>query len=473
MNHYEPMPADLDGYDLSGLKVPPHSIEAEQSVIGGLLIGADFDAVAELVTAEDFYRTENRVAFGAIAKLAEAGQPIDLVTVCDVLSASGELDRAGGIVGLAEIAKDTPSSANVRAYAAAVRERAVLRNLIRVGQQIAESGFEPDGRKAAELIDEAQALVFGMGEADVDDTDLQINEVMKSAVDKIDKLFNSEMTLTGLSTGFEQIDARLCGLQPADMVIIAARPSMGKTTFAMNIVENAVLAGGAALVFSMEMPRESIMQRMFASVGRIAFERVRTGKLQDDEWPKLSAAISRLKDRPLFIDDRAGLSVQQMRRTARKLHRKCPLSLIMVDYLQLAKAKSESRVMEISEISRGLKALAKELAIPIVVLSQLNRSCDARPNKRPVLSDLRDSGAIEQDADVVMFIYRDEVYNEDSPDKGMAEIITAKQRNGPVGVDRLATNLHQSRFDNLARDWRPRDVPAVDRKTRAAGGFGG
>lgn len=468
MNHYEPMPADLDGYDLSGLKVPPHSIEAEQSVIGGLIIGGDFDAVAEIVTAEDFYRPDHRLIFEAISRLAEQGTPIDYRTVLDELQAAGHSDRIDPLY-VFEMAKDTPSSANVRAYAAAVRERALLRGLILAGQQIADSAFEPDGRKAADIVDEAQTAILAIGETCSEDTAAQINSTLKSVVDRIDELFNSNEALTGIATGFEAIDKRLCGLQPADLVIIAARPSMGKTTLAMNIVERGVLAGDPWLVFSMEMPKAALMQRMISSTGRLAFEKVRTGKLEDGDWPKLSTAVSRLKDAPLFIDDRAALSIQQMRRTAKKLHKKVGLKGIMVDYLQLAKAKAESRVMEVTIISQGLKALAKELGVPVIALSQLNRGCDSRPNKRPVLSDLRDAGAIEQDADVVMFIYRDEVYNDQSPDKGMAEINTAKQRNGPTGVDQIASNLHTCRFDNLAHGWQPSAPPQQDRKSRAGG----
>lgn len=467
MNNHDHIPFDYDALD--HLKTPPHSIASEQSVIGGLLIGADFDSVAELVSAEDFYRTEHQLIFSAIAKIAESGNPVDLVTVADSLSATGELDRAGGFVALAELQRDTPSASNVRAYAAAVRERAMLRGLIRAGQQIADSAYEPDGRKAADIVDEAQTAILAIGETCSEETASQINSTLKQVVDKIDDLFNSDQALTGIATGFEEIDKRLCGLQPADLVIIAGRPSMGKSSISMNIVEHGVLAGDPWLVFSMEMPKAALLQRMVASVGRLAFDKVRTGKLEDGDWPKLSAAVSRIKDAPLFIDDRAALSIQQMRRTAKKLHKKVGLKGIMVDYLQLAKAKAESRVMEVTIISQGLKALAKELGIPIIALSQLNRGCDSRPNKRPVLSDLRDAGAIEQDADVVMFIYRDEVYNDQSPDKGMAEIITAKQRNGPTGTDRLATNLHISRFDNLARGWQPAAVSAPDRKKHSYG----
>lgn len=466
MNNYDPTPPDYD--DLSHLKTPPHSIEAEQSVIGGMIIGGDFDAVAEIVTAEDFYRPDHRLIFEAIARLAGQGTPIDYRTVLDEIQAAGHSDRIDPLY-VVEMAKDTPSSANVRAYAAAVRERAVLRNLIRIGQQIADSAYEPDGRKAADIVDEAQTAILAIGETCSEETASQINSTLKQVVDKIDDLFNSDQALTGIATGFEEIDKRLCGLQPADLVIIAGRPSMGKSSISMNIVEHGVLAGDPWLVFSMEMPKAALLQRMVASVGRLAFDKVRTGKLEDGDWPKLSAAVSRIKDAPLFIDDRAALSIQQMRRTAKKLHKKVGLKGIMVDYLQLAKAKAESRVMEVTIISQGLKALAKELGIPIIALSQLNRGCDSRPNKRPVLSDLRDAGAIEQDADVVMFIYRDEVYNDQSPDKGMAEIITAKQRNGPTGTDRLATNLHISRFDNLARGWQPAAVSAPDRKKHSYG----
>jgi len=443
--------------DLARLKLPPHSVEAEQSVLGGLLLSADgWDAVAETVTAGDFYRPDHRLIFRQIATMAEASEPVDVITVADRLEARGELESAGGLPYLAELAQNTPSASNIRAYALVVSERASLRKLIEAAQEIADSGFNPAGRSSGELVDEAERRIMQISERGLKAGGPQtVNPLLQSALGRIEELFNSGGEITGLSTGFADLDRMTSGLQKADLVIVAGRPSMGKTSFAMNMVEHAVLhQQQPILVFSMEMPADSLIIRMLASIGRIDQTRIRTGKLEQEDWPRLSAAVSKLKDVPLYIDDTPALTPTEVRSRARRVAREHgSLGMIMVDYLQLMQVagSSEGRTAEISEISRSLKAVAKEFNCPMVALSQLNRALEQRPNKRPVNSDLRESGAIEQDADVIMFIYRDEVYNEESPDKGIAEIIIGKQRNGPIGVCRLAFLGQHTRFENLAR----------------------
>jgi replicative DNA helicase len=450
-----PYPGDSD---IARIKMQPHSIEAEQSVLGGLLLSADaWDAVAESVSDRDFYRADHRLIFRQIARLAEASDPVDVITVADKLQASGELEAAGGLPYLAELAQNTPSASNIRAYGQVVRERASLRKLIEAAQDIADSGFNPEGRTSDQLVDEAERLIMQISEEGPKTGGPQdVNPLLKSALARIEELFTSGGDITGLSTGFADLDNMTSGLQPSDLVIVAGRPSMGKTSFAMNLVENAVLGQDKPiLVFSMEMPAEQLVIRMLSSIGRINQTRIRNGKLEQEDWPKLSTAVNKLKDVRLFIDDTPALSPTELRTRARRVARENggELGMIMVDYMQLMQiaGSSEGRTAEISEISRNLKAIAKEFACPMVALSQLNRSLEQRPNKRPVNSDLRESGAIEQDADVIMFIYRDEVYNEESPDKGVAEIIIGKQRNGPIGTARLAFQGEFTRFENLAR----------------------
>ena len=450
------LPFRGDG-DIARIKMQPHSIEAEQSVLGGLLLSADaWDAVSEAVVDSDFYRPDHRLIFRQIAKLAEASEPVDVITVADKLEARGELDAAGGLPYLAELAQNTPSASNIRAYAQVVRERASLRQLIEAAQEIAESGFNPEGRTSDELVDEAERRIMQISEQGPKAGGPQgVNPLLQAALGRIEELFNSGGDITGLSTGFKDLDGMTSGLQPSDLVIVAGRPSMGKTSFAMNLVEHAILhQERPILVFSMEMPADSLIIRMLSSVGRIDQTRIRNGKLEQEDWPKLSTAVSKLKDVPLYIDDTAALTPTEVRSRSRRVAREHgQLGMIMVDYLQLMQVagSSEGRTAEISEISRSLKAIAKEFQCPVVALSQLNRSLENRPNKRPVNSDLRESGAIEQDADVIMFIYRDEVYNEESPDKGVAEIIIGKQRNGPIGICRLAFIGQFTRFENLAR----------------------
>jgi replicative DNA helicase len=450
------LPFRGDG-EIARIKMQPHSIEAEQSVLGGLLLSPDgWDVVAGVVVDADFYRPDHRLIFRQIARLAEASEPVDVITLADKLDARGELASAGGLPYLAELAQNTPSASNIRAYAQVVKERASLRRLIEAAQEIAESGFNPEGRTSDQLVDEAERRIMQISEQGPKAGGPQgVNPLLQAALGRIEELFNSGGEITGLSTGFKDLDGMTSGLQPSDLVIVAGRPSMGKTSFAMNLVEHAVLhQQQPILVFSMEMPADSLIIRMLSSIGRIDQTRIRNGKLEQEDWPKLSTAVSKLKDVPLYIDDTAALTPTEVRSRSRRVAREHgQLGMIMVDYLQLMQVagSSEGRTAEISEISRSLKAIAKEFKCPVVALSQLNRALENRPNKRPVNSDLRESGAIEQDADVIMFIYRDEVYNEESPDKGIAEIIIGKQRNGPIGICRLAFIGQFTRFENLAR----------------------
>ena len=446
-------------YDLetAALKVPPHSIEAEQAVLGGLMLDNDaWERVADQVSDGDFYRHDHRLIFRAVHVLAERNMPLDVVTLSEQLDKEGHLNQVGGLAYLGELAKNTPSVANIKAYAGIIRERATLRKLISVSSEIADSAYSPQGRNGDEILDEAERKIFEIAEErPKTGGPVVLNDILAKAIDRIDTLFNSPDAITGLTTGFSDLDDKTSGLQAADLVIVAGRPSMGKTTFAMNLVENALLRSDKAiLVYSLEMPADSIVIRMLASLGRIDQTKVRTGKLDDDDWPRLTSAVNLLNDRKLFIDDTAGISPSEMRaRTRRVVREHGEIGLIMVDYLQLMRipgSSGDNRVNEISEISRSLKALAKEFNCPVVALSQLNRSLEQRPNKRPVNSDLRESGAIEQDADIIMFVYRDEVYHPDTQDKGIAELIIGKQRNGPIGTVRLAFLGRYSRFENLA-----------------------
>ena len=445
--------------ETAALKLPPHSLEAEQSVLGGLMLDNQaWDNVSERLVADDFYRYEHRLVFNVMIHLAESGQPLDVVTLSEALEARDQLDTVGGLGFLAELARNTPSASNIRAYADIVRERATLRKLIRAANQIAEGAFSPQGRPADELLNEAERLVFqNAEERPKTGGHIGMSDLLTKAVDRIDELFNLKGEMTGLSTGFRDLDEMTSGLQPSDLVIIAGRPSMGKTTFAMNLVEHAVISSDKpVMVFSMEMPAESLMLRMLSSLGRIDQTRVRSGQLEDEDWPRLTSAVNLLKDKQLFIDDTAALSPNEMRSRLRRVVREHGnMALIMIDYLQLMQIPgfSENRTGEISEISRSLKGLAKEFNCPVVALSQLNRSLEQRPNKRPVMSDLRESGAIEQDADVIAFVYRDEVYNPDNPDnQGIAELIIGKQRNGPIGTVHMAFIGKYTRFEDLAPD---------------------
>ncbi|EHE8377094.1 replicative DNA helicase, partial [Salmonella enterica] len=399
-------------------------------------------------------------------RLQENGSPIDLITLSESLERQGALDRVGGFAYLAELSKNTPSAANICAYADIVRERAVVRELISISSQIADAGYSPNGRSSEELLDMAERLVFGIAEkrqkADAGPKD--ITSILDSTVARIEELFQRPHDgVTGLDTGFTDLNKKTAGLQPSDLIIVAARPSMGKTTFAMNLVENAAInSDKPALVFSLEMPSDQLMMRSLASLSRVDQTRIRTGQLGDEDWAKISGAMSILLDnRNIFIDDSSGLTPTELRSRARRVYRENGgLSMIMVDYLQLMRVPElkENRTLEIAEITRSLKALAKELQVPVVALSQLNRSLEQRADKRPVNSDLRESGAIEQDADLIMFLYRDEVYHENSDLRGIAEVIIGKQRNGPIGTVRLTFNGQYSRFDNYAgQNWNEDD----------------
>lgn len=445
--------------DPAALKVPPHSIEAEQSVLGGLLLeGTAWDLVSDRLVDEDFYRQDHRLIYQAIRRVYDQGRPCDLITVAECLEQSEELDRAGGMAYLGLLAGGVASAVNIAAYADIVRERAIARHLISVGSNIADSGFHPQGRPVAELLDAAESQVFEIAErgARARSGFSAIKDLLPTVVERLDALYRSGVAMTGVSTGFTDLDRMTSGMHPAEMIIVAGRPSMGKTSFAMNMVESvAIRARQPVAVFSMEMPAEQLALRMISSLGRVDAHRVRTGQLHDDDWPRVTSAVTLLGESNIFIDDTPSLSPMDLRARARRLKRQHGLGLIVVDYLQLMQVPGakDNRVLEISEISRSLKALAKELSVPVVALSQLNRSLETRPNKRPVMSDLRESGAIEQDADVILFIYRDEVYNEDSADKGKAEIIIAKQRNGPIGHLFLAFLGAYTRFEDLAQDY--------------------
>ncbi|WP_370545335.1 replicative DNA helicase [Glaciecola sp. MH2013] len=427
-------------------------------MLGSMMIAPDsWDKVAEIVVENDFYNRSHRLIFSAIIKLLSNNQSVDTVTVKDTLAQSGLLDEAGGFAYLIELAKNTPSAANVSAYANVIRERAVVRELIGVAHDIADIGYNPEGRDSSDILDLAESKVFEIAEKRTGENEgpKDVTAVLTKTVNRLDELVKQGQEITGVSTGYSDLDSKTSGLQRSDLIIVAARPSMGKTTFAMNLCENAMmLQDKPVLVFSLEMPAEQIMMRMLASLSRVNQTNIRTAQLDDEEWARMSGTIKTLKEKDnLFIDDSSGLTPMELRTRARKIARdKGGISLIMVDYLQLMRVPSlsENRTLEIAEISRSLKALAKELEVPVVALSQLNRTLEQRADKRPINSDLRESGSIEQDADLIMFIYRDEVYNEASELKGIAEIIIGKQRNGPIGTSRLTFQGQFSRFDNYA-----------------------
>ncbi len=450
--------ADIVHAGTDALKIPPHSLQAEQAVLGGLMLdNSTWDTVADRVTEADFYRRDHQLIFRAIAELAEKNHPLDAVTLSEWLEHNNLLNEVGGLSALGVLAQNTPSAANIKAYADIVRDKSVVRQLISVGNQVAGSAYEAEGRNTSELLNEAEKLVFDIAEQGNRGKRgfRSIRALLTVAVDRIDMLSQQDNPLTGVSTGFTDIDEMTAGLQPSDLIIVAGRPSMGKTTLAVNFAENAAIKNQVAVaIFSMEMPGESLALRMMSSLGHIDQHKIRTGKLDDDDWPRLTSAVSLLDTAPIFIDDTPALTPMEMRARARRLKREHDIGLIVIDYLQLMTIGNsrENRTTEISEISRNLKALAKELEVPVIALSQLNRSLEQRSDRRPVMSDLRESGAIEQDADVIMFIYRDEVYNEESPHKGLAEIIIGKQRNGPIGTRLLTFRGQFTRFENYAAD---------------------
>jgi replicative DNA helicase len=452
--------SDLDTEELDFLKSPPYSLEAEQAVLGGLMLENDaWDGVAEKLMDRDFYQKSHKQIFSIMYQLVEGEKPIDWLTLSNELERLDELDEVGGQAYLAELANNTPSTANILDYADIVRERSVIRQLLSEVSSISERAYHPEGASSDEILDDAERRILAIAESRPNQGGPEhIKPILRQTLDDLEALVNRGGDITGITTGFTELDKMTSGMQRSDLLIVAARPSMGKTTFAMNLVENALIKGNApCLVFSLEMPSEQLVMRMMASLGSINQTEVRTGKMDEEGWAKLTTAVTMLNDKPLFIDDTSGITPNEMKARARRVHKEVQdqggLGLIMVDYLQLMRVPGfeNNRTQEISEISRSLKALAKELNCPVVALAQLNRSLEQRPNKRPVNSDLRESGAIEQDADVIMFIYRDAVYNEESPPE-QAEIIIGKQRNGPIGSMPIKFEGHYSRFTDALPD---------------------
>ena len=440
------------------LRVPPHSIDAEQSVIGGLMLdNKAWDKIADIVSEGDFYRNDHRLIFRAIAELATENKPCDVITVSENLTQNDLLDQVGGTTYLARITSETPSAANIKAYAEIVRDRSLLRQLIEVSGEIAGSAYNVEGRDVTELVDDAERRVLQIAESGKRRGSgfVALRSILPGAIDRLDFLFNSDSDVTGVATGYSELDKMTAGLQAGDLIIVAGRPSMGKTSFALNIAEHAAIKSKVpTAVFSMEMSAEQLSFRMISSLGSISQSKLRTGRFADEDWPSINSAVTLMSEAPIFIDDTPALSPTEVRARARRLKREHGLGLIVLDYLQLMQisGSSENRATEISEISRSLKALAKELSVPLIALSQLNRSVEQRPNKKPVMSDLRESGAIEQDADVITFIYREEVYEPETPRKGIADIIIGKQRNGPTGEVPLTFLGEFTRFENFVPD---------------------
>lgn len=441
------------------LRVPPQSIEAEQAVLGGLMLAPDaYDRVADQIVEEDFYRRDHQLIYRAIRDLAEKSRPFDAVTLGEWFDSQGLSEQVAGGAYLIELASNTPSAANITAYAEIVRDKAVMRKLIEVGTEIVNDGFQPDGRDSGEILAKAEQQVFAIAEAGARGrTDFTpVTKALSEAFDVLQTRYASGGAVTGLATGYTEFDEMTAGLQPTDLLILAARPAMGKTTLALNMAEYAAFRSKKAVaIFSMEMSASQLALRLISSVGRVNAQRLRSGQLEDEDWSRVTSAIRQLREAKIFIDDTPGLSPEVLRAKSRRLKREHDLGLIVIDYLQLMSVpgNSENRATEISEISRSLKHLAKELNLPVIALSQLNRSLEQRADKRPVMADLRESGAIEQDADVIIFIYRDDYYNkETSPDKGLAEVIIGKQRSGPTGSLKLKFFGEYTRFDNLAHD---------------------
>ncbi|TMG90537.1 MAG: replicative DNA helicase [Betaproteobacteria bacterium] len=451
------MPNDTQ---IEALKVPPHSIEAEQSVLGGLLLdNGAADRIADFLSGDHFYSDAHRLLYNAIMQLIGDNKPADVVTVAEALGSINKLDYIGGMSYLAALVENVPTAANIRRYAEIVHERAILRRLAAAGGEIAESAFHPLGRSVREILDQAETKVFEIAEhgARGQQGFQDIRPLLTQVVERIEFLYNRDnpSDVTGIATGFTDLDRMTSGLQEGDLIVIAGRPSMGKTSLALNIAEHiALVLKMPVAIFSMEMGATQLAMRLMGSVGRLDQQKIRTGRLTNDDWERLSGALGKLNDAPIHIDETPAMNALEVRARSRRLARQYggKLGAIVVDYLQLMQAVSdgENRATEISEISRSMKALAKELKVPVLALSQLNRSLEQRPNKRPVMSDLRESGAIEQDADVILFIYREEVYNPDTQEKGVAEIIIGKQRNGPIGMVRLAFLGENTRFENLA-----------------------
>ncbi|MCA0326183.1 MAG: replicative DNA helicase [Proteobacteria bacterium] len=448
-------PADRQ---VAQLRIPPHSIEAESSVLGGLLLdNSAWDRLGDVLIDSDFYRHEHRLVFGVCAKLINDSKPADVITVFEELQRQGKADDVGGLAYLNSLAQYVPSASNIRRYAEIVRERSILRKLVSASDEIATSAFNTQGRAVNKILDEAEGKIFSIGEegSRMKQGFQSMDSLVVQLLDRVQEMADNPNDVTGVPTGFIDLDRMTAGLQAGDLVVLAARPSMGKTAFAINIAEHAALNEGLPVaVFSMEMGAAQLAVRIVGSIGRIDQGHLRTGKLTDEEWPRLTDAINRLRDVSLHIDETPGLTPSELRANARRLARQCgKLGLIVVDYLQLMSGSNsgdENRATELGEISRGLKALAKELQCPVIALSQLNRSVEQRTDKRPMMSDLRESGAIEQDADIIMFIYRDDYYNKESREPGVAEIIIGKQRNGPTGTVKLAFLKPLTRFESLA-----------------------
>jgi replicative DNA helicase len=453
-------PSELSGdSQVAMLRVPPHSIEAESSVLGGLLLdNGAWDRVGDLLVDNDFYRHEHKLIYAAIGVLINASKPADVITVNEQLQNQGKAEEMGGLGYLNSLAQYVPSASNIRRYAEIVRERSILRKLVSASDEIATNAFNPQGKAIDRILDEAEQKIFNIGEegSRMNQGFQSMDTLVVELLDRVQEMADNPNDITGVPTGFYDLDRMTSGLQPGDMVVLAARPSMGKTAFAINIAEHVALNEGLPVaVFSMEMGASQLAVRVVGSIGRIDQGHLRTGKLSDEEWPRLTEAIEKLRTVSLHIDETPGLTPSELRANARRLARQCgKLGLIVVDYLQLMSGSGgsggDNRATELGEISRGLKMLAKELQCPVIALSQLNRSVEQRTDKRPMMSDLRESGAIEQDADIIMFIYRDDYYNKDSKDPGVAEIIIGKQRNGPTGTVRLTFLKNLTRFESLA-----------------------
>jgi replicative DNA helicase len=440
------------------LRVPPHSIDAEQAVLGGLMLDERaWERIADKLNEEDFYRKDHRLIYRALSELSEKNMPCDAVTIGEWFDSNGLSELVGGSSYILQLANSTPSAANIVAYAEIVREKSILRQLIDAGTEITGDGFQPEGRSTQEILEGAEQKVFRIAESGARGRKnfVAMRTAVKEAFQILHQRYESKGSVTGLATGFNDLDELTAGFQPSDLIIVAARPSMGKTALAVNFAEHAALKSKkACAIFSMEMSSSQLAFRLISSLGRINQQHLRTGDIQEEEWPRVTSAITMLSDAKIFIDDTPALSPGELRARARRLKREHDLGLIVIDYLQLMQVpgNKENRATEISEISRGLKALAKELNIPVIALSQLNRSLEQRTDKRPVMADLRESGAIEQDADVILFIYRDEYYNPESNDKGQAEIIIGKQRNGPTGTIKLTFLGQYTKFENFASE---------------------
>ena len=458
--HLNDLPIDFSAdQQVAQLRVPPHSIEAESSVLGGLLLdNGAWDRVGDLLVDGDFYRHEHQLVYAAIGALINASKPADVITVFEHLQNQGHEQAVGGLVYLNSLAQYVPSASNIRRYAEIVRERSILRKLVSASDEIATQAFNPKGKPVDKILDEAEQKIFNIGEegSRMKQGFQSMDTLVVDLMDRVQEMADNPNDITGVPTGFHDLDRMTSGLQPGDLIVLAARPSMGKTAFAINIAEHVALNEGLPVaVFSMEMGASQLAVRIVGSIGRIDQGHLRTGKLGDDEWPRLTEAIEKLRTVSLHIDETPGLTPSELRANSRRLARQCgKLGLIVVDYLQLMSGSSgsdgDNRATELGEISRGLKMLAKELQCPVIALSQLNRGVEQRTDKRPMMSDLRESGAIEQDADIIMFIYRDDYYNKDSKDPGVAEIIIGKQRNGPTGTVRLAFLKPLTRFESLA-----------------------